>query len=109
MGMLMEVPLDSSIIRAVYRGYTQRQNYREHIQEYNLAMSFVSMGKEIQLLYLEMVHTVSRYMARFTIWPHCCIQMRHMHQDMDNFIFSVLLKQQQNSLKTNQTKSAWLH
>jgi hypothetical protein len=26
---------------------------------------------------------------------------------MDNFIFSILLKQQQNGLKTSQTEDAW--
>jgi 23S rRNA maturation mini-RNase III len=56
--------------------------------------------------YLEIVHNVSRNMDRFTIWSHCYIQTRQISQDMDNFILSILLKQQQNNLKINQTKGA---
>jgi hypothetical protein len=49
-----------------------------------------------------MAHTVDT-------WPdlalsHCCIQMKQIRQDMDNFVFLILLKQKQNCLKTNQTK-----
>jgi hypothetical protein len=51
-----------------------------------------------------MVHTVSEYTAKFTILSHRCIQMKQIIQDMGNFIFSILPKQQQNGLKTNQTK-----
>jgi hypothetical protein len=69
-------------------------------------MAFASAGAEINC-HLEMVHTVSRYMVRFTIWSHCYIQMRQIGQDVNNFIFSILLKQQQNSFKTNQTKGVW--
>jgi hypothetical protein len=42
---------------------------------------------------MEMVHTVTGYTARFTIWSHCCIQTRQMSQDMHNCIFLILLKQ----------------
>jgi hypothetical protein len=41
--------------------------------------------------YLEMIHTVSACMARFTIWAHCYIQKRQISQDMDN-LFTTLLK-----------------
>jgi hypothetical protein len=43
--------------------------------------------------HLEMVHTVSVYQARFTIWSHGYIEKRQISQDRDNFTFSILLKQ----------------
>jgi hypothetical protein len=51
-----------------------------------------------------MTHTVQEYKARFTIWSHSYIQTRQTSQDMESFIFAILLKQQQNALKTNQTR-----
>jgi hypothetical protein len=55
--------------------------------------------------HLEMVHNVTEYTAKFTILSHHCIQMKQIIHNMGNFIFSILLKQKQNSLKTNQTKA----
>jgi hypothetical protein len=40
----MEVPLDSSITIAAYRGYMPRNSYKQH----NSAMAFASMGVEIK-------------------------------------------------------------
>jgi hypothetical protein len=57
--------------------------------------------------HLEMVHTVSGYTATFTITSHRHIQMRQISQDMDNFISSILLKQQQKNLKTNQIRDVY--
>jgi hypothetical protein len=56
---------------------------------------------------LEMVHTVSVYPATFAIWFHRCIEKRLISHDMDNFTFSILPKQKQNSLKGNQSKDVW--
>jgi hypothetical protein len=53
MGMLMEAPLDGSIMRATYRGHTLR---------YHPATSFTSMATEIKLQ-LGNDPYVSRYMA----------------------------------------------
>jgi hypothetical protein len=44
---------------------------------------------------------------RFNIWSHSYIQMRQKVQDMDNFVFWIMLKQQQNGLKTSQTEGVW--
>jgi hypothetical protein len=44
---------------------------------------------------LKMVNTFSGYIARFTIWSHHYILTRQIIQDVDNFIHSILLKQQQ--------------
>jgi hypothetical protein len=43
------------------------------------------------------------YYYRIAIWFHRYIRTREVSQDMDNFIFYILVKQQQNSLKNNQT------
>jgi hypothetical protein len=40
-----------------------------------------------------MDHAVSGYTARFTIWSHRYIQTRQINQDMENFMFAILLKQ----------------
>jgi hypothetical protein len=54
-----------------------------------------------------MVHTVPEYNARFTVLAHHYSQMWQMRQDMDKFIFLILLKQQQNDFKTNPTEGLW--
>jgi hypothetical protein len=53
-------------------------------------MVFISMDAEINHR-LEMVHTVSGYTARLAIHYHRYIQTRQMSQDMDNFIFMIML------------------
>jgi hypothetical protein len=53
-----------------------------------------------------MAHAGSGYTAGFTVWSHRCIQTRQVSQDMDSFMFSILMKQQQNGLKTNHTEGA---
>jgi hypothetical protein len=50
-----------------------------------------------------MVHIITGYKYRLAIWFHRYIRTRQVSQDMDNFVFQILLKQQQNSLKTNKT------
>jgi hypothetical protein len=54
-----------------------------------------------------MTHIVSGYAARFAIQSHRWIRMRQIIQDMDSFIFHILLMLQQNGLKTNYTKGEW--
>jgi hypothetical protein len=54
-----------------------------------------------------MVRTVSGNTARFTIWSHRYIQTRQIGQDVDRPTFSVVLKQQQNGLNTDQAKGVW--
>jgi hypothetical protein len=49
-----------------------------------------------------MAHTVSGYAVRYTICSsQRCIQTKQVRQDMDNFIFLIMLKQKQNGLKNN--------
>jgi hypothetical protein len=36
---------------------------------------------------LEMVHTVSAYVASFTVWSHRCVKTRQIGTDMGNFVF----------------------
>jgi hypothetical protein len=62
------------------------------------AMAFALLGEETKST-LEMVHTVSEYSARYTIWPHRCIKTKQIKHDKDNFMFSLLLKQRPNRLK----------
>jgi hypothetical protein len=54
-----------------------------------------------------MVRTASGHTARFNIWTERYIQMGQISQDMDNFIFSILLRKQQNDFERNQTRDAW--
>jgi hypothetical protein len=54
-----------------------------------------------------MVHTVSGHMAKFMISYYRNIEARQIGQDMYNFVISILMKQQQNGLKTMQNKSVW--
>jgi hypothetical protein len=70
----------------------EAHNYREHIR----AMSFAAVVAEIKL-HMEIIHTVCGYTARFAIWSHCYIQTRPISLDMDNYIFSVLLKQKKTA------------
>jgi hypothetical protein len=51
-----------------------------------------------------MVDPASQHMAKFAIWSQSRGQAS---QDMDNFMVLILLKQQQNDLKTNQTKGVY--
>jgi hypothetical protein len=54
---------------------------------------------------LEMVLTVSEYTTSSTSLPHICILTWKIVQNMDNlYVLSILPKQQQNGLKTDQTK-----
>jgi hypothetical protein len=69
-------------------------------------MAFAQVGAEIKSP-PEMVHTVFGFTAKFTVWSHYYIQTRQICLYMDSFIFSILLKQQQNGLKTNQTEGVW--
>jgi hypothetical protein len=55
--------------------------------------------------HLEMVHTVSGYRVRFTVWSHRYIKPKKLNQNMDNIIFEILLKQQQNGLKTTKPRA----
>jgi hypothetical protein len=105
-GMPIETPLDSSIMWAAYTGYMQSKLLRKTYIR-------VQLGNGIHRAWrwnhhLEIVHTVSRSMARFTIWSHCYIQTRQISHNMDNFTFFILLNKQQSGLKTNQTKGIWL-
>jgi hypothetical protein len=43
-------------------------------------------------------------MAKFAVWSQSRGQVS---QDMDDSVFLILLKQQQNGLKTNQTKGVY--
>jgi hypothetical protein len=52
-----------------------------------------------------MAHNIAGYMVRFTTWSHCYIKMRQISQVMNNFILLILLKQQQNRLKTTHTRA----
>jgi hypothetical protein len=60
---------------------------------------FASMGVEID--HLEMADTVSRNMARFTIFSYHYIQTRPIIQDTYNLTFSTPLKQQYQMKKSN--------
>jgi hypothetical protein len=51
-----------------------------------------------------MVHTVSEYTARVTILSRHYVEARQIIEVVDNLILSILLRQQQNDLKANQTK-----
>jgi hypothetical protein len=93
--------LQTVLLRELLTGDTREANsYREQIREYSSAMAFATMGVEIKSS-PEIVHTTSGYTARFSIRYHCRIQTKQISQDIDNFIFSILLKQQQSGLKTN--------
>jgi hypothetical protein len=50
---------------------------------------------------------VSGHAAIFTMFS-LLIQIWQISQDVDNTPFSILAKNQQNGLKTNQTKGVWL-
>jgi hypothetical protein len=102
-GTPLEVPLYVSVMGPAYWDTREANNYREHIREDNLAIAVTSMVQRLNR-HLKMIRTLSRYAARFTIWPHHYIQTSQIGQDIDNFIYPILLKQQQNGLKTNQTK-----
>jgi hypothetical protein len=49
LGTSMEVLLDSSVMGAAYRGYMRKNNRKEHLQEYNSAVTFISIGAGIKL------------------------------------------------------------
>jgi hypothetical protein len=51
---------------------------------------------------LEMIRDLSGYEAKFIVWCHLHIKTKQISQDTEKFVFSVLLKQQQNGLETNQ-------
>jgi hypothetical protein len=52
--------------RAALQGIHVSRDYRGHIQEYNSAMTFTFNWNRLNH-HVEMIHTVSGYMARFTI------------------------------------------
>lgn len=70
----------------MYRSITQQCNFHQWARSLNR--------------YVEMVHTVSRYMARFTIWHHCYTQMRHICQDI--FCFA------EATTKQHENQSNWV-
>lgn len=73
----------------------EANDWREHTREYNSVMS--------RRLSRHLVRTISGCMARFTISSNRYIQERQIHvcQDMENFTFSILLKQHQNGFRTS--------
>jgi hypothetical protein len=54
-----------------------------------------------------MDHAVCWYSATFTIWTDRYVQARQISENIDSFIFSSLLKQQQNQVKNIQIKGMW--
>jgi hypothetical protein len=93
----MEVPLDGSITRDVTGDIREANNCRGDIREWNSEKVFASMGAEIQAIHGQ-------------ILCHGYIKMKQISQNLDNFIFSILLKRQRNdkrSLKTKHTKGVW--
>jgi hypothetical protein len=56
-GTSIESPLDGSISRAAYKGYTRSNVYRDHIREYSSEMEFTSMGTEIKSPHINDLHS----------------------------------------------------
>jgi hypothetical protein len=94
----MEAPHDSSTAKLLTVDTREANNYREQL---NARINGRGNGHS------EMVHTVSGYKARFTVWSHRYSQIGQISRDMDNFISFILLKQQQNGSKPNPTKGVW--
>jgi hypothetical protein len=72
---------------------------------WNTIMAFTSVGVAMKLLPRNGPHFF-RCTAKFTFWSHNYIHMKQISHDME-FIILILLTQQQNSLKTNQTNGVW--
>jgi hypothetical protein len=97
-----------ALLREQLTGDTREaNNYRKHTWEYNSAVAFASMGAEIKSPPGNGQHCF-RIQGQIYHLVSPLYSTKQLSQDMDNFIFSILLKQQQNGRKTNQTKNVWL-
>jgi hypothetical protein len=97
------------LLRYLLTGYTRKaNNYREHTHIYITQQWHSQQWTRRLNRQQEIVRTLSGYMARFTIWTLRYIHSRQVSQEMDNFTFSVLLKEQQNGFETKQTRGVWL-
>ncbi|GBN31405.1 hypothetical protein AVEN_105324-1 [Araneus ventricosus] len=65
----------------------EAKNYRQHIQEYNAALAFASMGTEIKS------PLASVYVVRFIIWFLFSIQMNETNLAIDNCTYLTPVKQ----------------
>jgi hypothetical protein len=102
----MEAPLDGPITRAAYKGTREANNYREPIREYNSAMAFASAGAEVKSppgndAYYFRIHS-QNYHVVSQPYPRVANKPEH-----GQVCFFILLKEQQNGPKTNQTKGVW--
>lgn len=88
--MLMEAPFDSSVMRAAYKGHIQSQQLQ--ITYMNTTQQWPSHQWSWRTSHkLKMVLTVSAYMAAFTIWSHCYIEIRIVNLSFSTSSFTKLV------------------
>lgn len=65
----------------------EAKNYKEHIQQYNAAFSFASMGAETRNCLLEQIHIASEYTVRYMTGFLLCTQMITRILAMDSYTY----------------------
>jgi hypothetical protein len=87
----MEAPLNGSVARIHAQQITTENMYRSTTEQWHS----LQWARRLNL-HPEMVQTVPEYKDRFTIWSHRYIQTRKISLDIENFTFSIPLKQERN-------------
>jgi hypothetical protein len=100
-GTLMKAPLNGSITRAVFRGYTRSNQRRRTRTLLKLSNGLVSIGAEIKSSPGKSTYSFRIHDQIYHLVSPLCPVDTNKPGHTDNFTFSILLKQQRNGLKTN--------